>query len=370
MNYPPRLALLVGAFLCCGLLPFASNAADAWRASIFAGTGEKGYSGDGGTATKARLNNPYGLVRGPDDAFYICDIDNHVIRRVDQVGVISTVVGTGVKGYSGDGGAATAARLNQPYEIRFDNGGNLFFVEMPNHLVRRVDAETKLISTIAGTGEAGFSGDGGLAVSAMLSRPHSIQFSPDGTGLFICDIGNHRVRKIDLATGIINTLVGDGNKRSTPDGATFAGQSVNGPRASDFDSSGNLWLALREGNAIFRLDLKRQTFHHEVGTGVKGFTGNGGEAKEATLSGPKGIAVAPNGDVFFADTESHSVRYLDRSAGTVELLLGTGKRGAAFSVNPLRCESNRPHGIYVDDDGSVYLGDSENHRIIVIRRSR
>ena len=127
------------------------------------------------------------------------------------------------------------------------------------------------------------------------------------------------------------------------------------------------WLALREGNAIFRLDLDRQLFHHEAGTGKKGFSGNGGPAKEATLSGPKGIAIAPNGDVYFADTESHSVRYLDRSTGTIELFLGTGKRGAAFSVDPLHCESNRPHGIYVDQDGSVYVGDSENHRVIVVR---
>ena len=343
-------------------------AADRWEASIFAGTGEKGYSGDGGKATEAKINNPYGLVRGPDEAFYLCDIDNHVIRRIDQNGVISTVAGKGIQGYAGDGGPATSAELNQPYEIRFDGAGNLFFVEMPNHVIRRVDGVTKAISTIAGTGKLGFSGDGGLAVKATLSRPHSIQFSPDGLGLFVCDIGNHRVRRIDLSSGVINTFVGDGEKRRTPDGASFSQQSVNGPRASDFDADGNLWLALREGNAIYRLDLRNRTFHHEAGTGAKGFTGNGGPARAATLSGPKGIAVGPDGDVYFADTESHTIRFLDRSEGTVELLLGTGKRGGAFSRKPLRCETNRPHGIYVDSDGSVYIGDSENHRVIRVRK--
>ncbi|MBT5707982.1 MAG: hypothetical protein HOI66_16840 [Verrucomicrobia bacterium] len=344
------------------------QAAGLWEASIFAGTGKKGFSGDGGQATAALLNNPYGLVRGPDDAFYVCDIDNHVIRRIGRDGVISSVVGNGTKGYAGDGGLAIRATLNQPYEIRFDGTGNMFIVEMPNHVIRRVDATTNTISTIAGVGVAGFSGDGGEAVVAKLSRPHSIQFSPDGLGLFICDIGNHRVRRIDLSSGVIDTFVGDGKKRRTPDGVHFSGQSVNGPRASDFDASGDLWLALREGNAIYRLDMPTQTFHHEGGTGAKGFTGNGGPAREATLSGPKGIAVGPDGDVYFADTESHTIRFLDRSQGTIELLLGTGFRGDAFSKDPLRCETNRPHGIFVDGDGSVYVGDSENHRIIRIRK--
>ena len=356
------------SFILFSLIGGLIQAEGLWEASIFAGTGEKGYSGDGGQASAGMLNNPYGLVRGPDDAFYVCDIDNHVIRRIDQDGVISTVAGNGAKGYAGDGGQATAATLNQPYEIRFDVTGNMFFVEMPNHVIRRVDATTKMISTIAGVGSAGFSGDGGQAVAATLSRPHSIQFSPDGLGLFVCDIGNHRVRRIDLSSGLINTFVGDGKKRRTPDGASFSGQSVNGPRASDFDASGDLWLALREGNAIYRLDLKKQTFHHEAGTGAKGFTGNGGPSKDATLSGPKGIAVGPDGDVYFADTESHTIRFLDRSKGTIELLLGTGQRGAAFSPDPLQCETNRPHGIFVDRDGSVFIGDSENHRVIRVHR--
>lgn len=342
---------------------------EAWKATIVAGTGEKGYTGDGGLASKAQLNNPYGVVRGPDGALYVCDIDNHVVRRIDSDGYISTVAGNGSRGYSGDGGPATAATLNQPYEIRFDSAGHMFFVEMPNHLVRRVDGRTGMISTIAGTGERGFSGDGAPAIQATMSRPHSIQFSPDGLGLFICDIGNHRVRRVDMGSGQIDTFVGDGRRQPTPDGGGFEGQSLNGPRASDFDANGDLWVALREGNAIYRLDLRRERFHHEAGTGAKGFTGNGGPARQATLSGPKGIAIAPDGDVYFADTESHTIRYLDRAKGTVELFLGTGKRGRAFSTNPLQCQTDRPHGIFVDEDGSVYVGDSENHRVLVVRRT-
>ncbi|MEK7834009.1 MAG: hypothetical protein AAB401_23170, partial [Acidobacteriota bacterium] len=275
-----------------------------------AGTGQAGYSGDGEQASKAQLNNPFGVIVGADGAIYFCDTMNHVVRRIDRKSVIATIAGSGRKGYSGDGGAATKAELNEPYEVRFDRQGNLFFVERMNHVVRRVDRRTQVISTIAGTGQPGFSGDGGAANQASMNQPHSIQFGQfDGNDdLFICDILNHRIRKVDMKTGLITTFVGTGEKKPTPDGAKIAGTPLNGPRAIDFDRQGNLWLALREGNAVYKLDMKAGTIHHIAGTGKQGFTGNGGPAKLATLSGPKGLSIAPNGNVYLADTESHSIR--------------------------------------------------------------
>ena len=173
------------------------------KVRTIAGTGEPGFGGDGGPALTARLNNPYGLVVGPDRALYVCDIDNHVIRRLNlRDGTITTVAGNGRRGNSGDGGPALSASLNQPYEVRFDKAGNMFFVEMPNHIVRRVDKKTRIITTVAGTGTPGFSGDGGPANKAQFRQPHSIAFDPQGR-LLICDIGNHRVRRVDLKTGII-----------------------------------------------------------------------------------------------------------------------------------------------------------------------
>ena len=349
-----------------GLAAAEPAAPSRWEIRTFAGTGQSGYSGDGGSATQARLDNPFGITRGPDGALYICDMANQVIRKVSADGSISTVAGTGKRGDSGDGGLATKAELNEPYEIRFDSAGNMFFVEMQNHIVRRVDVKTHTISTVAGMGKPGFGGDGGPATSAAFRQPHSIQFDRQG-GLYICDIGNHRIRKVDPKTGNISTFAGTGERTATPDGSPIAGTPLNGPRAIDFDSDGNLWLALREGNAIFKQDLKEGRIRHVAGTGQKGFSGNGGPAKAATLSGPKGLSVGPNGDVYFADTESHSIRMVDLKKGTMEWIAGTGQKGDGPDGDPLRCRMARPHGIFVDQDGTIFIGDSEAHRVRVMR---
>ena len=209
-----------------------------------AGTGVSGSAGDGGPGDEAQVGNPFGVVIGPDDALYICEVDTHRVRRLDlKTNVISTVVGSGRKGYSGDGGPALEADLNEPYEIRFAANGDMYFVEMRNSIVRKVDAATGTISTVAGTGEAGYSGDGGPAVEARLHDPHSIELDGQGS-LYIADIGNHRVRQVDLATGVISTLAGTGEQAPTPDGATLEGTPLNGPRAIAFDPDGDMLLAL------------------------------------------------------------------------------------------------------------------------------
>jgi sugar lactone lactonase YvrE len=169
-----------------------------------------------------------------------------------------------------------------------------------------------------------------------------------------------------MKTGRITTFAGTGDKKPTPDGAPVAGTPLNGPRAMDFDRRGDLWLALREGNAVYRFDMKAGTIHHIAGTGAKGFTGNGGPAKQATLSGPKGLAIGPNGNVYLADTESHSIRMIDVRKMTLELIAGTGERGDGPETDPLQCRMARPHGVFVDRDGAIFIGDSETHRVRVI----
>ena len=326
------------------------------KIETIAGNGKEGFSLE-------RINNPYGLTIGPDGALYICEIGNHVVRRLDlKTKKLTIVAGTGKMGYAGDGVAATQALLNEPYEVRFDKAGNMFFVEMKNNIVRRVDAKTKIISTIAGNGTAGFSGDGGPAVKAQFKQPHSIQFDPEGN-LLVCDIANNRIRRVNMKTGIIDTYAGTGEKKPVTDGAPLAGTALNGPRALDLDPMGNLYLALREGNAVYRIDPKEGKIHHLAGTGEKGYTGDNGPAKLAKLNGPKGIAWSPDGGVYIADTESHTIRRIDLKSGIITTAAGTGERGDGPESSPLACKMSRPHGIFVDKNGIVYIGDSEAHRV-------
>jgi sugar lactone lactonase YvrE len=329
--------------------------------STLIGTGQRGFDG-------RSVNNPYGLVIGPDGGLYFCDIDNHVVRRLDlRTKRVTTVAGTGRKGNSGEGGPALEADLDQPYEVRFDRAGNLFFVDMPNHVVRRVDRKSGVITTVAGTGEPGFSGDGGPAIKAQMRQPHSIVFDRAGR-LLICDIGNHRVRRVNLETGKIETYLGTGERGATPDGASVAGTPFNGPRALDIDSSGNLYLALREGNAVYRIDPKTERITHIAGNGQKGLVGDGGPAKAAALNGPKGVALSPDGGLYLADTENHAIRRIDLKTGVITTVAGTGERGDGPDGDPLRCRMNRPHGVYVGKDGAVYVGDSEAHRIRILKK--
>jgi streptogramin lyase len=321
-----------------------------------AGTGQPGFSA-------TQLNNPYGLRIGPDGAMYIGDIGNHRIRRVDlATGDVTTFAGSGEKGNSGDGGRALQAKLNEPYEIVFDSAGNLFFTDMPEHVIRRIDRKIGIITRIAGTGQPGFSGDGGPAVEAQLRQPHSIALAPGGA-LLICDIGNHRIRRVDLRTGIITTFAGTGEKKPTPEVAPVAGTPLNGPRALDIDDHGNLWLVLREGNAVYRIDPAAGKIYHAAGTGEKGFTGDGGDATKARFNGPKGISWSPFG-IYIADTENHAIRRLDERTGVIITVAGTGARGdGPDGSDPLKCQLARPHGILALRNGDVYIDDSENHRL-------
>ena len=333
------------------------------QVTTVAGNGKDVTIPSNGPATSTAVSQPFGVCIGPDKALYVCEVGSHVVRRVDlQSAEMTTVAGCGRKGYTGDGGPAPAAELNEPYEVRFDSHGNMIFVEMQNHVVRKVDAMTGTISTLAGNGVAGFSGDGGPAIYAQLNQPHSIALDQHDR-IYICDIRNHRVRVVDPDTGFVSTFAGTGERSATPDGSPIAGTPLNGPRALDFDGQHSLFLALREGNAIYRINLRKQSLHHLAGTGKSGYSGDGGPGKSAQLAGPKGVSLSRTGDLYFADTESHTVRVLRQSSGIVETVIGDGTAGDGPDGDPKHCRLTRPHGVFVSADDWLYVGDSNNHRV-------
>ena len=225
--------------------------------STVAGSGTAGFSGDGGAATAALLNTPSGVALDGAGNLYISDGLNHRIRKVDSSGNISTVAGTGTQGYGGDGGAATAALLNTPADVALDGAGNLYIVDNNNHRIRKVDSAGN-ISTVAGTGTAGFSGDGGAAMAALLNHPVGVALDALGN-LYIADQLNHRIRKIAtvpgfsagiLSTGVITTVAGDGAQGYGGDGGAAVAAQLNLPVGVALDGAGNLYIADRSNNRI------------------------------------------------------------------------------------------------------------------------
>ncbi len=348
--------------LCVQLALFAI-AVGGFAASVtvttLIGTGTPGFA-------DSNVNNPYGLVIGPDGGLYFCDLDNQRIRRLDlKTKRLMTIAGSGQRGYQGDGGLAKDASLNMPHELRFDAKGDLYIAERDNHVIRKVDMKTGVISTVAGTGAPGFGGDGGLGTKAQLRQPHSLLFDRDGT-LLICDIGNQRIRRLHVDTGLIETYAGTGEAAATPEGAPVRGTPLKGPRTLAMAGNGDLFLALREGNAIYRIDAKAQTLHRVAGTGQQGYSGDGGPALNATLGGPKGLAYDGGENLYLADTENHAIRRVSLKTGIISTVLGTGERGDGPEANPLACKLSRPHGVLFAN-GVLFVSDSEAHRIRELR---
>lgn len=354
-------------FLALGALVLAAGAPlPAATVTTLIGDGMPGHS-------QTQVNNPYGMVIGPDGAFYWCDLGTNRIRRMDlKTHRVTDIAGNGEKAYKGDGGPALDASLSAPHELLFDKKGDLYFAERDNNVIRKVDRKTHTISTVAGTGMAGYSGDGGPGNKAQLRQPHCIILDRDGN-LLICDLMNHRIRKLHLDTGIIETYAGTGTGGPTPEGSPLEGTPLNGPRTMALAPNGDLYLALREGNAILRLDAKAKTWHRLAGTGQSGYSGDEGPALDAKfggtmarLAGPKGLTLGPNNTLIVADTESQAIRQIDLRSGVIKTILGTGAMGDCTETDPLQCKLNRPHSVMYAG-GVLYVGDSEAHRILTLK---
>ena len=333
--------------------------------TTIAGTGDEGYSGDGGSAVDAQLSAPRGLAVDGSGNLYIADTSNHAIRRVDTTGTITTVAGSGERGNGGDGGAAVEARLNTPRGIAVDGAGNLYIADSRTSTVRQVDT-AGIITTIAGTGEQGYGGDGGSAVSAQLSAPYRV--TVDGSGnLFIADTWNHRVRMVDTR-GIITTVAGIGgigiNNAGgySGDGGLAVDAQLNLLRGIAAGGSGSLYIADTGNDRIRRVD-KAGIITTIAGVGESSYSGDGGPAVSALLNYPTGVAVDDSGILYISDTGNHRIRRVDK-AGIITTIAGTGEAGYGGDGGPaVEALLNSPRGIALDGAGNVFIADYENSRI-------
>jgi sugar lactone lactonase YvrE len=328
--------------------------------TIYAGSGSSGFSGDGGKAIEARLNVPAGLAFDKSGNLYIADRNNHRIRKVDTRGTISTIAGTGTAGFSGDKGPATKAQLNHPSGIAFDKKGNLYFSDRSNERIRTIDSNGN-IRTYAGNGQEGFKGDSGPALQATLDKPFGIAFDRKGN-LYIADRGNNRVRKVNTQ-GIITTVAGDGGYFMMGDNGPAYRASIAGPTGVVVDDQGTLYIADRENNRIRAVD-RQGMITTVAGTGKQDYNGDSEVAHETNLHLPFGVALNPEGNLLVIDRSHYRIRSINLKRGGVETIAGNGNKMFAGDGGPATGATlSFPHGITVDNKDNVIVSDKGNYRI-------
>lgn len=337
-----------------------------YRIETIAGNGEEGDTPEQtDDATSVPVHYPFGVEFGPDGALYITAVKYHRVLRLDtETGEISSVVGTGKQGYSGDGGAATAAEMNEPYEVRFDSQGNMLILEMQNHLLRRVDAQTGIISTVAGHPEGGFAGDGGPARNARFQYPHSLVLD-ERDNIFVVDILNHRVRRIDAESGIIETIAGNGEAALPEDGRLAVEQPLIAPQGPGLLDR-HLWLGSYRGQVVWRIDLGTGLIERAVGTGARGYAGDGGNPLDALLDGPRGVKMTDEGVFYLVEGENNVIRAIDAVHGEIWTVAGVGPDRHKFErdgVPATEAPLWQPHGVCMAPDGSLIISDTINHRV-------
>ncbi len=335
--------------------------------STVAGNGTAGFTGDGAAATSAELHEPRRVTLDSAGNLYIADAANNRIRKVAaKTGVITTVAGNGTQGSSGDGGAATSAELNYPGNVAVDSAGNLYIADTGNHRVRKVAAGTGIITTVAGNGTFGFSGDGGAGTSAELYNPYSAAVDRAGN-LYIADEGNNRVRKVAAGTGIITTVAGNGTGGFSGDGAAATSAELKYPSGVAMDSTGNLYITDFYNNRVREVAAGTGVITTVAGNGTIGFSGDGGAATSAELNYPdNNVAVDSAGNLYIPDSYNYRVRKVAAGTGVITTVAGngtvgfTGDGGAATSA-----EFYEPSGVALDSTGNLYIADLYNN---VIRR--
>ena len=331
--------------------------------STHAGTGTAGYTGDGGAATSANIRRPEGVAVASNGDVYFSDTANHAIRKVAAAtGIITTVAGTGSPGSTGDGGAATAATLSSPEDVAVTSIGDLYIADTGNHEIRKVTASTGIITTVAGNGSPGSLGDGGAATAARLNSPRGIAVASNGD-LYIGDRSNNKVRKVTASTGVITTYAGTGTAGYLGDVGAATSARLNQPEGVALASNGDLYIADVSNNVIRKVTASTGIITTFAGTGTAGSTGDGGLATSAQLNAPQAVDMNGAGDLYIADTGNHKIRRV-ATGGTISTVAGTGTAGSSGDGGPsTAAQLNSPRGVAVTSAGDFYIGDRSNNKI-------
>jgi DNA-binding beta-propeller fold protein YncE len=350
--------------LCLFLL---APAAHAGKLVLVAGGGR---GPDGSPAAGATLVAPFGTSFTPDGTVYFVEMaGGERLRRIDASGTLTTVAGTGQKGNAGDGGPGAKASFNGMHSLAVGADGLVYLCDTFNNRVRRFDPSSGTISAFAGTGVKGFAGDGGPAGAARFGGVYSAAFDPGGKVLILADLDNRRVRKIELATGIVTTVAGNGEKGVPKDGEPAVDQPLVDPRAAAIDGDGNIYVLERSGHALRVVD-RNGRIRTVAGTGKAGAAGIGGASLKAQMNGPKHVSIDRDGTALVADTENHRILRYTPKDESLTLVAGIGKKGTAgLGGDPTQAELNQPHGVIADPKtGAIYIADSSNNRIVRIER--
>ena len=320
-----------------------------------AGAAGVGFAGDGQEPAMARFQDPQGIAAAPGGAVLLADGANHRLRQLTwkPAGAVRTLAGLGSAGATGDGGAATSAQLSNPTDVAVDPNGYVYVADRANHRVRRIDPATGIMATWAGTGQAGFAGDGGLATAARLNNPSGLALTPTGD-LLIADTSNHRLRKVDQVTGTITTVAGTGQNGFLGDGGAATAARLSSPRGLAVDRIGNVFV-LDQGNArARRIDYASGAITTVAGTGQNGVAGDGGPATAAPLNQPRDLAVDAAGNLFLL--EAARVRRVDAATGVIRTVAGNGASGLAGDGGPATAAAlTAPRGLAIHPSGALLV---------------
>ena len=316
-------------------------------------------------ATKAKLNGPFGVDFDSAGNLYIVEMTGNRVRKLDGNGMLTVIAGTGEKGAKD--GPGLAAQFNGPHNLAI-SANRMFLADTWNNCVRVMDLDTGNVRRVIGTGEKGFAGDGFEASLATFGGIYCISVGGNKV-LYLADLDNSRIRAVNPNMRLVvptMTVAGNGTKGVPAEGAIAAASPLNDPRAVIADALGQVYILERGGNSLRIVDTNG-TIRTLVGTGQKGNTGDGGDAKQATLNGPKHLCFDHDGNVLIADTENHVIRKYLTHEGKIVRVAGTGKKGnKGLGGPPLDVELNQPHGVYVHKDGTLYISDSSNHRVLKV----